>query len=1726
MRMQHDSLRQVLYKRKYYVLVQFEKLPDSLQKLEMAAQGLRLFDYVPDRAYLAELPDSFPTTQLDRYKVTGVFQVPKVYKIASRLQSNPEEVLRDHDQVIAISYFGLSEEEVKEGIRSTGAVIVPEKIQPPHTLFVRVENADGLQKLAALPYVSYIAAQPIRPRQLNYNNRGAHGAGALGASSGRNLQGDGITVGVGDDSSPYTHVDFTGRLIDRNSYTVNLHGTHTSGSVGGGGILNQRNQGMAPHATIVSQYFSDILTNSPAYYTDYNMQLTSNSYTDYASGCIYDGEYDALSSYTDYQLISNFYMMHIFASGNDGLNACSPIGQFSTVKSGFQSAKNAISVGNIDNTNTGGPLLDPNSSCGPVNDGRLKPDIVAGGNAVISTTPFNNYAQDWGTSMACPAVAGTMALMTQRYRQLKGSNPYGMLLKALACNTANDMGNPGPDYLFGFGGLNGRAAVECMENSQYYISSIGNGQTFSPTLSVPSGLQQVRLMLYWPDYPASAFSSTALVNDLDLTVTASGTTHQPLILKSDPAHVNDVATEGRDSINNIEQVVVNVPAGGVFQINITGKHVPVGPQPYVLTWQFIQPGVVVEFPSGNEKMLPGEPQIIRWNAYGGDPNTFKVESSLDGGGSWQLIQDNIPSDIRESWWQPTITTNKGLIRVSRNNTSYSAVSKYPFTVLEAPVVTVSNPCQGYAQLDWPAVASADSFDIMQLKGSTMQKVGNTTGNTYLLKGLNPDSTYWLAVRSVYKDTTGRRSIAVSIQPSGGACALSAMDNDYTVDSLIGLRSGRLNTSTQLTSSTPIRIDLKNLGSAATGTSFNLCYSINSGTPVVEPASLILAGQSGTIYTFTHAADLSAPGVDTLRVWVVYPGDPNAGNDTLTKVIKQLKNDPITLNTSFTEDFETAVRGEYFSPTMGFTGNDRCDFFASNDNGRARTQVNTGFSRSGISAVTLDQTHNAPVTTADSLITTFNLSNYGPGDQLFLDFYYKNQGNDAVRTANKVWIRGSDQDAWIEAYTLDVSAANVGVYQHSSAIDITGLFKAASPAQTPTSSFQVKFGEEGFTSANNVVVDIGSPDEGYTFDDINLSRSTNDVGIAAMISPAPGSFCSLSNMQSITFKVKNYSPAAATNIPVTFSINGSTYTETIPSINGNDSINYTFTPKVNLSAFGYYTFTGWVNMTGDNYRANDTLQPVTIHTSPLISTFPYLEGFESSNGNWYQEGVNSSWQWGTPVKAIINKAANGTKAWVTNLTGNYNDNEQSYLYSPCFDLSGLAQPVFSFSHIFQMEDGCDCDYHWVEYSTDGVSWTKLGSTGSGVNWYDNATRQAWQASDPKWHVSSYDVPVRGSSVKFRIVMKTDPATDYEGVGIDDVHVFDKAAIYSGSNITSGLSQTVSGSGWIDFEVAGHLVASINPNGQNLGLTNVKVYFNTGTVRNNGTQYYLDRNIVIQPAIPPAAAVGVRYYFLDAEAQNLMNASGCAGCTTIADPYQAGVTQYSNAPAEEDGDLANDVSGNWLFHLPHQDVSIIPYDNGYYAQYQVNGFSEFWINNGGPSNTTPLPLTLLSFTAVRSGDNGLLQWSTTNDNGAKRFIIQKSSDGISFTDLDSVLATADSSTTHSYHYTDTRLLPGANYYRLRMTDVDGRSTWSPVRAIDRSGNASISIYPNPVEDGTLYINCPVNCRQLRLTDVSGKLLLRKQTQGLNQTLFVGTISRGIYLLIVDTDAGTTVQKVFIK
>ena len=210
-----------------------------------------------------------------------------------------------------------------------------------------------LKKIAALPFIVSINPQRIKDVPLNNNNRAIHGVQALSATAGRNLRGKGVTVGIGDDGEPSSHVDFTGRLIMRTDEpTSNFHGIHTSGTLGGAGILNPLYQGMAPGARLVTNDFSNILVNAPVYFSDYQMILTNNSYYNGLAGCPGEGDYDALSNYVDSQLIAYPRLMHVFAAGNDGGITCSPFpAGFGNIKSGFQTGKNVLTVGGINNSN-------------------------------------------------------------------------------------------------------------------------------------------------------------------------------------------------------------------------------------------------------------------------------------------------------------------------------------------------------------------------------------------------------------------------------------------------------------------------------------------------------------------------------------------------------------------------------------------------------------------------------------------------------------------------------------------------------------------------------------------------------------------------------------------------------------------------------------------------------------------------------------------------------------------------------------------------------------------------------------------------------------------------------------------------------------------------------------------------------------------------------------------------------------------------------------------------------------------------------------------------------------------------------------------------------------------------------------------------------------------------------------------------------------------------------
>lgn len=1709
-----DSLKKSQYKNRYYSLIQFNKLPDAAERQVLSQAGILLYDYVPGNAFLAEINSQTSVNMLKKDNITGIFTLPATTRISPAVIEELQQPARDPDNLIAISFYGnIDKATAIAELKKAGAQIKETAIQPAHVVFIDA-TAAVVQKIATLPFVSYLSIENFKFTPLNYKNRGAHAVNPLSVSAGRNLQGSNVTIGVGDGYYPYPHVDLTGRLLNGGTI-LDKHPTHITGTVVGGGILNPKYKGMAPEASVINKVTADIVVSSPSLVSAYNMVLTNNSYGGGNKNCP-AGEYTASSNYIDEQLNTYPSLLHVFASGNEGDDdVCSPFPPaFSTLFSGLGIGKNVLTVGSIDN---GIYTISNFSSRGPASDGRLKPELVAGGSGIVSTTPDNGYTAAYGTSCSAPTVTGILALFYERYRQLHGgSNPTAALIKAVACNGAIDMGNPGPDYTYGFGNINARNSVEAIENNTWFTGTLNNGGSTNFTIpAVPAGTAQIKVLLYWSDPAAAAGAASSLVNDLDLTVTTpDATVHHPLVLDPSPAHVDNAAVEGIDNRNNIEQVVINNPAAGNCTVTVKGTGIAQGPQNYVVVYQVIKAGITVEYPFGEETLVPGDAEFIRWNATDANTNTFTLEYSLNNGGTWTTIDNNIAATNRNYIWTvPSATaTNTALIRVRRNGTAYSDVSDYNFTILGSTIVTITDTSSfsGHANLVWRGIYDATSYDVMMLIGKNMQVIANTTNTSYTLNGLNKDSTYWVAVRGVVGTVAGLRSIAQCINPKfivpPADLALGMITNSNI--------KGRKYTSAQVGIVTP-QVVINNRFNTATSGSASISYQVNGGIPVTDTASINLAPYAGTTYTFASGYDFSAPGNYSIKVWIEYPGDTTPNNDTATFTVKHLSNDPIVLNPSFTEGFESAAAQTYFNNTFGFNGLDRCDFYSNGAYGRVRTFVNAGMARTGNRAATLDISYAIGSSFADSLITTFNLSNYiSSADDLWLSLYYRNEGINFPAPGNKIWIRGSDRDAWIPVYTLPYSPADFGIYRAIPEVNITQTLAHASPAQTVTSSFQVKCGEEGYNPVSSITPGAGS--NGFTFDDITIRFLKDDVGITKLISPANA--CSLGASEPITVQVKNFSTSTLTNIPISYRINNNTpVTENIISLAPGATITYTFTQTADMSAFKEYAITAWTQYSTDTYSNNDTIVN-TISTAPLITSFPYLERFEGANaGNWYTGGANSSWQWGTPSGTVINKAANGNKAWVTNLSGHYNNNELSYLYSPCFDISGMVQPMLSFSHIYKTQD--NNDNNRIEYSNDGQTWQDIGYTLSGD--------YGW------WHVTTVYIPTSSPTARFRFVMSSDASVTDEGIGIDDVHVFDKKPIFQSDGTPSHSTKPVSGNSWINFTedslgFPGYgLYASINANGQDLGNTDVRVYVNPDSYMpyNDGHQFYLGRNLVIHPTNIPTAPVKIRFYFLDAEVEMQNYAPDCSSCTKLPDAYSAGITQYSNAPAEEDGTLSNNRTGNWRFITPAE-VDIIPYNDGYYAEFEVSNFSEFWINPL-PRVNQPLPLQLGDFTVSKVTNTALLQWSTYTESNTSQFIIERSTDGINYIAIGTVQASENSNTTKQYRFTDEHPAAGINYYRLKQTDKDGKFNYSPIRKLNFVDNDfTVTIKPNPVTKGAIYINSTVNCNRIELRDATGRLIKTAVVNGMQAQLPVQDVTNGIYFITVITGNGTKVEKIIIQ
>jgi hypothetical protein len=1350
------------------VLLQFQQIPDASLRAELAGKGIKLMEYVDGRAYTAMIAAGVNPETIKGAAVRSITDMQTEWKAEPGLWKKLHAAPNKPVQLIVSFDKGTTAEQIRTYVSSVGGVMVKDELEKLHCYKIEIE-ARRVSKLADWYAVLYMSpAAKYVPLDMEAN--AADGVGHLimpVSQGGRGLSGAGVAIGVGDNSSGITHIDVNDRVINYNPVPYGDHGTQTSGMAGGAGNVDPKGAGVARGSTIINFFYDHLLANSNLMRDEYNMTLTNNSYAAVMGDSSFSGVYDVYAQALEQLTLDREDVLHVFAAGNDGNLQRPPYpAGYGSICGGYQTSKNTIVVSN----NTKNLVNWGSSSRGPVRDGRLKPEASAVGTIVTVLQNTDGYVGIYGgTSMASPQVAGVGALLTERYRQINGNvNPRSDLLKALILNATTDLGNSGPDFAYGFGFLNARRSLEILDSGRFTMNNVGNGGQQNLNINVPAGVGQLKVMLVWNDKVPSLTATRQLVNDLDLEVVEpSAAVHKPLVLNKLQPNVLDPAVEARDSLNNTEQVTINNPPAGSYTIRVKGYNVPVPNQNYTVAYDWVYSGIELKSPVGGTAVATGDSLCIYWEA-SPDNNPFTLEFSTNNGGNWTVLDNNIAATKRQyTWFVPNVSSEQCLLRISRNTTSIVTVSD-SFVIAPQPVVTIDSNalCPGYIKVKWNSISNATGYNVMRKLGPYMQTVATVVDTFYTFSGLSVDSTYYIAVEPLINGKPGYRSLAVKRKPDNGNCTGNISDGDLMVEAILQPESGRQLTSTQLSNNETITVRVRNLDDVMSG-AYTVHYAVNGNWQSQNGAGI---PANGTADVNISGIDLSTAGIYSIVAAIdnTSASDNVSGNDTVRKWVRNLNNAPVTLGTPYTDGFETIADVSIRRDSIGISGNERWDY--SNDQplmGQLRSEVNDSFVISNNRSVTMDRLRNdGGAGTLNLLTGTFNLATFDTAsDEIRIDFDYMLHGKPKFYDSNEVWLRGSDTQPWITVYHYDTSVT-AGVIVSSGSISATQALKAN--GQNFSSSFQVRFGQK-----DTSLVASKEFGNGMTLDNFRLYTLQQDMQLLGLLSPVKTG-CDLAASLPVTIKIYNSVSQVQSNTQVNYQLNNNpVVSETIATIAGSDTIDHTFTQAISNLPYGNHTLSVWLSAPGDDYLANDSVLNIVLHNQPLIDSFPFLENFEANDGYWYQEGYKSSWEYGTPSSTKISGAFSGSKAWKTNLDGYYNSLEQSYLYTTCFDISGLDTPMLSFKLITDIENCGNtlCDIARIEYSTNaGQSWSLLGGQNQGVNWYNVPT--GWSKQDSVyWVDATLPLPASAQPIRFRYELKSDPATEREGMGIDDFRIYE-------------------------------------------------------------------------------------------------------------------------------------------------------------------------------------------------------------------------------------------------------------------------------------------------------------------------------------------------------------------
>lgn len=616
---------------------------------------------------------------------------------------------------------------------------------------VRLKSREEIDELSQSPHVEFIDKENRIPRE--EKALGAFDMTLNGVPAVQNLYDlDGFNLVASVKEKPFDHhdIDLKNRVILNNQFdeASTVHATMMATIIAGAGNSEPSGKGAAPAASVTTSDFMQLLPDDGSALQGLNVSVQNHSY-----GVGVENYYGIEAAAYDKHCRDFQNIVHVFSSGNEGnktgTGSYSGITGFANLTGQFKVSKNTVAVGSAD---ASGNVV-PRSSRGPAYDGRVKPELVAFGDA--------------GSSDAAAVVSGISLLIQQYYRDLHGATPSASLVKAVLINSANDVGRSEVDFETGFGNVDALGAIRTVELNNLIEGSIAEGGENIEVINVPAATHHLKVTITWSDVEASPNAAVAIVNDLDLVVrhVSSGNLWKPWVLRHVPVKDSLLlpAMRKSDHLNTIEQVTLNLPVSGDYEIIVRGYDVPQGPQSYCIAYEF-EKGFEWTNPLQSTAFTANRTNFVRWR-WSEEPAIGKLEYKPVDDADWVVIDDAVDLSDEYYPWVPPDSTFVAELKMTVNSGTYESEE---FSVANPMALKVGYNCSDEALLIWKPVAAAGQYQLYRM-GEQFLEPFLTTSDTFAILNANQKETLEYAVTPILVGMNGIHGNTINYSNTGVNC---------------------------------------------------------------------------------------------------------------------------------------------------------------------------------------------------------------------------------------------------------------------------------------------------------------------------------------------------------------------------------------------------------------------------------------------------------------------------------------------------------------------------------------------------------------------------------------------------------------------------------------------------------------------------------------------------------------------------------------------------------------------------------------------------------------------------------------------------------------------------------------------------------------------------------------------------------------------------------------------